>query len=413
MKRAIVTAILITVCSLAYAVDFSGTRAMGMGNAFTAVNGDIGSLYSNPAGINGVETPELSLNLGGLYNNGSPGTSDGMVYVWPWTHLDSRKAAVHFNSYSLGGESVQETGFNYSNTTQLGRYASRWGTAMKWRTDTATHSSSFMFDGGLQTDFIPKKFTAGVAITNLLSADGALAPTSISWGGLYYSRYGRVTGDLKWYGDRYYLSGGFENDLFQGLMSWRVGLLSSPNSYVTTGLSSWLWPFGFDVAYQWPTSGDEGSGIFQASLRYRFGGKDFSEVYLNRTIDKAANLEYEIQDLESKKSQLAKEIIILNEYKKNPDADINSLPGVSEELNKKPVPTRKEGERPQAPKVKAEVKVITWPQYHRVVPGDTLRSVAEKFYGDPNKWQLIYTANPTKIERGQPRPGEELVIPKP
>jgi nucleoid-associated protein YgaU len=46
-----------------------------------------------------------------------------------------------------------------------------------------------------------------------------------------------------------------------------------------------------------------------------------------------------------------------------------------------------------------------------VKSGDTLQNIAREFYGDPNQWKKIYTANPDKIDRGLPKPGATLVIP--
>ena len=48
---------------------------------------------------------------------------------------------------------------------------------------------------------------------------------------------------------------------------------------------------------------------------------------------------------------------------------------------------------------------------HKVVKGDTLRNLAETYYGDPNKWEVIYEANENRITRGTPKEGEELLIP--
>ncbi|MBI5202127.1 MAG: LysM peptidoglycan-binding domain-containing protein, partial [Elusimicrobia bacterium] len=54
-----------------------------------------------------------------------------------------------------------------------------------------------------------------------------------------------------------------------------------------------------------------------------------------------------------------------------------------------------------------------WPHKHTVLAGDTLRSIAAQHYGDASLWELIYTANPEKIDRGLPREGEVLVVPAP
>ncbi len=45
--------------------------------------------------------------------------------------------------------------------------------------------------------------------------------------------------------------------------------------------------------------------------------------------------------------------------------------------------------------------------------GDTLRTMAKQYYGDPNQWERIYDANREKVERGLPSEGAVLVIPAP
>ena len=45
--------------------------------------------------------------------------------------------------------------------------------------------------------------------------------------------------------------------------------------------------------------------------------------------------------------------------------------------------------------------------------GDTLKSIAQREYGDPNKWEVIYKANKWKIDDPDSiYPGMDLKIPK-
>ena len=48
-----------------------------------------------------------------------------------------------------------------------------------------------------------------------------------------------------------------------------------------------------------------------------------------------------------------------------------------------------------------------------VKAGDTLRTMARRYYGDPNQWEKIYDANREKVERGLPSEGALLLIPAP
>lgn len=51
-------------------------------------------------------------------------------------------------------------------------------------------------------------------------------------------------------------------------------------------------------------------------------------------------------------------------------------------------------------------------QKYIVQPGDTLASISERFYGDPNDYMLIYYANQDKILKPDDiYPGQEFLIP--
>jgi nucleoid-associated protein YgaU len=48
---------------------------------------------------------------------------------------------------------------------------------------------------------------------------------------------------------------------------------------------------------------------------------------------------------------------------------------------------------------------------HKVQKGESLRSLAEKYYGDANKWNLIFDANQNQIKRGVLKEGQDILIP--
>jgi len=90
---------------------------------------------------------------------------------------------------------------------------------------------------------------------------------------------------------------------------------------------------------------------------------------------------------------------------------------ITEELTKQ---TIKEIFIPQEEKiVKKEViyikeePVIKFPVAHKVKEGETLMSIAEKYYKNKKLWKKIYEVNRDKIIKGVPIVGEILVIPEP
>ncbi len=73
----------------------------------------------------------------------------------------------------------------------------------------------------------------------------------------------------------------------------------------------------------------------------------------------------------------------------------------------------------EAKKIAQEVKELTLkaeaklPEYHKVKKGETLKVIAKKIYGNPEKWTLIYRVNKDKIENANIiYPGQILHIPK-
>ncbi len=53
------------------------------------------------------------------------------------------------------------------------------------------------------------------------------------------------------------------------------------------------------------------------------------------------------------------------------------------------------------------------PAVYQVRPGDTLRSVAEKLYGNPERWTDLYQANDDRVLRGgELTPGQRLIVPR-
>lgn len=70
------------------------------------------------------------------------------------------------------------------------------------------------------------------------------------------------------------------------------------------------------------------------------------------------------------------------------------------------------GEQQPLPKESYAPTAAPSSRVHVVQPKETLRSLAKKYYNDPNKWRHIYEANRQKIsDPGQIRAGMKLIIP--
>ncbi|MDZ4831936.1 MAG: LysM peptidoglycan-binding domain-containing protein [Phycisphaerae bacterium] len=105
----------------------------------------------------------------------------------------------------------------------------------------------------------------------------------------------------------------------------------------------------------------------------------------------------------------------------NPRATANSVPGVGNTgaptnppvVSPPPVPAGGSGPGPKPVTPlgpTTPTKLAAGETTHLVLEGETMSSIAEKYYGDKNKWQLIAKANPLIDPRGM-KLGTKLVIP--
>ena len=93
-----------------------------------------------------------------------------------------------------------------------------------------------------------------------------------------------------------------------------------------------------------------------------------------------------------------------------PDMDEMRKPTLAQQKERQPeeikadAPEEKLAEPPQPPEAE--------PRTYVVKKGDSLSKIAEKVYGDANRWKEIFRANKDQIEDARLiRPGQELRIP--
>ena len=61
---------------------------------------------------------------------------------------------------------------------------------------------------------------------------------------------------------------------------------------------------------------------------------------------------------------------------------------------------------------KRQAEIVAEEQYHVVQEGESLSKIAEKYYNNPNRWQLIYDANRDEVENpDRIHPGQRLFHP--
>ena len=65
----------------------------------------------------------------------------------------------------------------------------------------------------------------------------------------------------------------------------------------------------------------------------------------------------------------------------------------------------------ESPRMAAGTQKAGVSRRHIVQAGENLRSIAQKYYNDSNRWKEIYQANRDKVISGQVAPGQEITIP--
>ena len=227
---------------------------------------------------------------------------------------------------------------------------------------------------------------------------------------------------------------GIEASFLQGLLRVRggKGLNLDGVSTVAFGLGMNFSPVMLDVAMSLPAAGiHRSAGGYQATFQYRFGAPSFAAQYLGRSAAEAESLRAEIDRLEERRKTLDVEAASAQTNKAAAEAQLRSLELRAREAQDQYRALLKRNDevdyraqdkaaalRPPPkplvlPKPKPKPAPPAWPKSHRAAAGDTLRSLAGRYYGDPNLWEKIYEANRDKVQRGLPDEGAVLLIPSP
>jgi len=179
-----------------------------------------------------------------------------------------------------------------------------------------------------------------------------------------------------------------------------------------------------DISYLIPIETiNDNAGQLRASFTYRFGRPQFSEIYYDRALEQAGVLDVNVLQLTVKEAELKSSLNEVEQKRKIASEELQNMKGRIELLKGQDLLGERDATirdlknrirdlegrnaeyRNRAEPKKIEVRT------HLVQPGDTLHSIARRYYNDPNQWKRIYGSNVDKIERGLPKQGTRLVIP--
>ena len=423
------TLILFLLSFYANATDFThlypGTRATSMGSAFSSLADDPYGIFYNPAGLAQIRDIEIS---GGIARRRTTLNDMGefsLAYTRPLPYKENGIFGFGYDSLrhsQLGNRDLFLFGYSDIKMLKYFQLPIFWGgnfRIVSIRYPDKSHLG-IGFDGGI---ILRSKngIRTGIVLSDLDLGLGQSFTTFI-FANSY--RYNDITYalDLRVRGGYAELFPGIEYSLYNDLFRLRAGKGININGkdYLTLGFGYQLEPIVCNFTYSIPWDGyKEEAGLYEISMTYKFGAASFLEKMVDDAATKLKELNSKIDDLNKQKNILEFE---LNKYQTGKgvlESELTLMQTRYKELQEKIKELEIEiidaqfKKKNPAPKNEVVKPKEVWPKYHKVQSGDTLRSIAAKYYGDQNLWQLIYEANTNKINRGLPVEGATLNIPPP
>ena len=421
-----------------------GAGAMGMGMAYSSLANGPDGMFFNPAGTANTPYTQTNGSMGRLDSPVGPMSFDSLSYVRPY---DPKNTATVGASY-LGEQQTSGPGENML----LLNYAQDWspqgvplsnplqvGANFKMMNVNKSPGAGGVFGLGMDAGVIARSnsgLRTSFTITNLTTEPGI--PAALDLGSAYtWDHWLTLAGDIYQQQNLLEVYPGLEASFYQGLLKIRTG-----KGFQLNGIPQWAFGFGVDLspvsldaAWTFPTSSiNRQGGGYEVTFNYQFGAPSFWGKFIGTAAQEAETLKEKIESLTEQQTQIqAKvqtiqanrdisqgELTVLESRVKELENQYHDLQKKKEELNYQiqkaelknkllntppPGPEKIEKQKtPQKPQ---------WPKKHKIEPGDTLRSLAEKYYKNADEWEVIYDANQDKIDRGLPEEGSEFTIPSP
>ncbi len=426
-----------------------GARPLALGNGYSAVSGDSYALFYNPAGLHDITQEEMTVDYGRFHSVGLTAGSDfNGVYARPYRFRD-KNYPVALGVYGMTpaeGAHMVDITMGTAGDAPLERWTkgflkfpAKVGLAATIRHQNGDDKSSRIGESNIGLGFtggfifpMNRRLQSGLALRQIFNpganADG---PSLIGGVQFKYADYLLMIADLEFgTGGVWRIHPGMEWLLARGVVRPRLGWGSRDDGgidFLATGVGLYISPMQIDIAYLIPlkTANDDASQ-FRASLTYKFGRPQFSEIYYDRALEQASQLDQNVVLMTSREAELKASLAELEQKKRLAVEEMENAKSRIDQLKNKDLLGERDAvirdlkarirdlegnlsaERGTLSEIRRKQNTV---RTHRVQAGETLQSIAREYYGDPNQWKKIYNANPDKIERGLPKAGSTLVVP--
>src|SRR5258706_1633803 len=300
-----------------------GARPISLGNAYTAVAGEGYDLFYNPGGLAEIKQSEMIMDYGRSHSVGEFPRSDfNAIYSMPYRWKDKSvplAVGVYGEQPAPGASIVDITAGGGMDapvdqwTKGILRFPVRLGAAATIRRQYGEKNSdrvgkSHLGLGLTGGAFIPinQRHQVGIAIRDLFPGEANPDGPSIHVGVVrQHSELLHMFADLEYgSGGIWRFGPGLEWLLCRGVLRPRLGWGFHDTGgidTVSTGVGFYVSPFQMDIAYLIPTKtlSDE-TDQFRATLTYRFGRPQFSEIYYDKPLDQAIQLDSQVMTLTTK-----------------------------------------------------------------------------------------------------------------
>lgn len=420
--------LLVSCAAGASAIDLTylrpGARANALGTAFTSVADDPYTVFYNPAGLTNLENTENRFGLARQFSPLGPVGEASIAYIRPVPDT-GRVAGLGYHAIrrGIGDMDSLTAGMGASFTLKYLQRPVLYGGNLKLISLREPEKSHFglgaegglIFSSnmGLNTALVLSDFTMGLG----------RSLTTFTIGNSYRWREILLALDLKIRGSYAEVFYGLERGIFNNLLQFRAGkgvALDGP-AYLALGLGVNTTPWIIDFAASIPWNGfNKAAGLYEVNVGYRFGAPGFAERFVGDAGARAAALKTQVDDLRAQKANLENSVATYRANKGVLEADLNVMQSRLrdmeprlKDLEVQIIEAEHRLEEPKPVKRAPTPPPEKWPRLHKVMPGDTLRSIASKYYGNPSLWERIYEANQKHVSRGLPVEGAILEIPYP